>query len=114
MGYWDKVVPNCKADLNINYTRNNGNLRTGRHQLRVRCVDLAGNMDSKVTADNSYVWQYRQPLPVAIIVSTVFLVIGSVLGFLYYLRYRRKKKAMERYAMKRMRRKFKRIQKEKL
>jgi hypothetical protein len=61
---------------------------------------------------NVYEWYYESPIPWDII-------LGSLFGFLFlctlaYLEYRRrvKRAAMERYAMKRMRRKFKAMQTE--
>jgi hypothetical protein len=85
----------------------------GRYALYVRAVDPAGNRDELYeTGRNVYVWNYVSPTPWDII-------FGCLMGFLFlafvaYLEYRRrvKKAAMERYAMKRMRRKFKAMQRD--
>jgi hypothetical protein len=85
----------------------------GRYVLYVRAVDPAGNRDEKYEKGrNVFAWNYVSPTPLDII-------FGCVAGFLFlaflaYLEYRRrvKKAAMERYAMKRMRRKFKAMQRD--
>lgn len=79
----------------------------------MRAVDPSGNRDEMFeTGRNVYVWNYVSPTPWDII-------FGCLMGFLFlaflaYLEYRRrvKKAAMERYAMKRMRRKFKAMQRD--
>lgn len=79
----------------------------------MRAVDPAGNRDANYQISrNVYNWYYLSPTPWDII-------FGSIAGFLFvcflaYLEYRRrvKKAAMERYAMKRMRRKFKAMQRD--
>lgn len=85
----------------------------GVYVLYARAVDPAGNRDETfLLGRNVYVWHYVSPTPWDIIFGTVagFLF----LCFLAYLEYRRrvKKAAMERYAMKRMRRKFKAMQRD--
>lgn len=86
---------------------------TGRYQIYFRAVDPAGNRDEKfVMGKNVYNWYYVSPTPWDII----FGVIGAFIGLciVAYFEYRRrvKKAAMERYAMKRMRRKFKAMQRD--
>ena len=85
----------------------------GRYALYVRAVDPAGNRDEMYeTGRNVYAWNYVSPTPWDIIFGCL---IGFIfLAFLAYLEYRRraKKAAMERYAMKRMRRKFKAMQRD--
>lgn len=83
----------------------------GYYTLYVRGIDPAGNRDETYeNGRNVYTWFYESPTPWDII-------LGSLFGFLFlcllcYLEYRRRMKraAMERYAMKRMRRKFKAMQ----
>ncbi|KAJ1444116.1 hypothetical protein B484DRAFT_388979 [Ochromonadaceae sp. CCMP2298] len=85
----------------------------GRYQLYVRAVDPAGNRDARfIMGENVYNWYYLSPTPWDIILGTIFGFL--FLCFLAYLEYRRrvKKAAMERYAMKRMRRKFKAMQRD--
>lgn len=88
----------------------------GVYRLYVREIDAAGNRDVYYRmggpGSNVYEWYYVSPTPWDIIAE----VIGSVLGLVIfsYMEYRRrvKKAAMERYAMKRMRRKFKAMQRD--
>jgi hypothetical protein len=83
----------------------------GVYTFYVRGIDPGGNRDEEYESDrNVYTWYYESPIPWDII-------LGSLFGFLFlclvaYLEYRRrvKRAAMERYAMKRMRRKFKAMQ----
>lgn len=85
----------------------------GEYMLFVRAVDPAGNRDDRfVMGVNVYRWYYVSPTPWDIIMG----VVGAFLGLciIAYFEYRRrvKKAAMERYAMKRMRRKFKAMQRD--
>jgi len=83
------------------------------YTLYVRAVDPAGNKDEKFEINrNVYTWYYVSPTPWDIIAEVVMSFLG--LCFFGYLEYRRrvKKAAMERYAMKRMRRKFKAMQRD--
>lgn len=85
----------------------------GVYRLYVRAVDPAGNRDEKFFwGQNVYEWYYVSPTPWDIILECVGGFIG--LCIIAYLEYRRrvKKAAMERYAMKRMRRKFKAMQRD--
>lgn len=85
----------------------------GWYQLYVRAVDPAGNRDEKYVMNvNVHMWYYVSPTPWDIIAEAVGTFLGLVLfGYLEYRR-RVKKAAMERYAMKRMRRKFKALQRD--
>eukprot|EP01039_Chlorochromonas_danica_P008280 gene8280-9129_t len=85
----------------------------GDYTLFVRAVDPSGNRDDLfIYGVNVYRWHYISPTPWDIIFGIVGAFIGLCL--LAYLEYRRrvKKAAMERYAMKRMRRKFKAMQRD--
>ena len=81
---------------------------TGPYRFEVRAIDPAGNKDPLLIAGrNVHKWYYIPPPPVGLIVGITF---GTIfLGVVIYLevRRRKKKRAMERYAIKRMRRKFK-------
>lgn len=86
----------------------------GTYTIRVRALDRAGNTDVQyVNPFNEYTWTYVEPLPLILILGLSFIAVAGLCAGYGYYRYRKKKKALERYAMKRMRRKFKRIQKEK-
>lgn len=85
----------------------------GLYTLYARSVDPAGNRDERyVNEQNVHTWYYVSPTPYDII----FISAGSFFGLALfgYLEYRRRvrKAAMERYAMKRMRRKFKAMQRD--
>jgi len=85
----------------------------GIYSIYVRSVDPAGNRDERFeNLRNYYTWYYVSPTPYDII----FEAAGSffALALFGYLEYRRRvrKAAMERYAMKRMRRKFKAMQRD--
>jgi hypothetical protein len=85
----------------------------GHYVLYLRAIDPAGNRDERfVLGRNMHKWRYISPTPWDII-------FGCIAGFIFcafmaYAEYRRrvKKAAMERYAMKRMRRKFKAMQRD--
>ncbi|KAG5190744.1 hypothetical protein JKP88DRAFT_352587 [Tribonema minus] len=84
---------------------------TGMYILYVRAVDPAGNTDFSYREGlNMHTWQYISPLPWGMILGVGFAAL--VLLALLYVEYRRRRKrsAMRRYAMKRMRRKFKQQQ----
>ena len=59
-----------------------------------------------------HIWEYIPALPILLIVMLTLLFIALSTGAYLEWRRRRKKKAMERYAIKRMRRKFKGIKKD--
>eukprot|EP00924_Labyrinthula_sp_SR-Ha-C_P002805 augustus_masked-scaffold_13-processed-gene-7.45-mRNA-1 protein AED:1.00 eAED:1.00 QI:0/0/0/0/1/1/4/0/1162 len=85
---------------------------TGDYTLIVRGVDPANNMDLIYEKNrNKYTWRYTKPIPfgrvLAILISISLLVLGS---FAEYKR-RKRQAALERYAMKRMQRKFKNLEK---
>lgn len=107
---WTSVLHKTKVDWLDWRVGGPGN---GRYSLYVRAIDPSGNRDEMYeTGRNVYTWNYVSPTPWDII-------FGCLTGFLFlafvaYLEYRRrvKKAAMERYAMKRMRRKFKAMQRD--
>lgn len=107
---WNKVRSKTGV-VWLNWRRNGPG--SGFYQLYVRAVDPAGNSDARFSLSrNVYKWYYVSPIPWDIIGASTaaFLTVC----FLAYLEYRRrvKKAAMERYAMKRMRRKFKAMQRD--
>ncbi|GBG33249.1 Hypothetical Protein FCC1311_094732 [Hondaea fermentalgiana] len=84
----------------------------GRYRMTVRAIDPAGNVDVVYAEGrNQYTWTYVPKVPVGLIMGILF--IFALLGLAVYLEMRRRKKkaALERYALKRMRRKFKGMQK---
>lgn len=80
----------------------------GKYRFRVRAVDPAGNVDmSFELGRNEYVWIYVPALPWALILGLSSVGLVLLIGAFMEWRKRRKRAAMERYAMKRMRRKLK-------
>merc|ERR1711918_121484 len=60
---------------------------------------------------NVHTWIYEPPLPVGRVGGSILGFFAIVIGIYLEVRRRKKKAAMERYAIKRMRRKFKGVQK---
>jgi hypothetical protein len=108
---WNPVVSKTGV-VWLNWRRNGPG--SGYYQMYVRAIDPAGNSDVRFgfAIKNAYYWYYVSPIPYDIIGGCLAAFIG--LCFFAYLEYRRrvKKAAMERYAMKRMRRKFKAMQRD--
>ncbi|KAF1336513.1 hypothetical protein FI667_g345, partial [Globisporangium splendens] len=77
----------------------------GKYRFRVRALNPAGNVDSEFELGRSeYIWIYAPKLPWALIIGVSSAVLVLLIGF--FMEWR-KRAAMERYAMKRMRRKLK-------
>jgi flagellar biosynthesis/type III secretory pathway M-ring protein FliF/YscJ len=73
-----------------------------------RLVDPSGNRDiAYSTATNAYTWLYVEPLPWGKIISFIFLIIALIIISIIEYRRREQKAALERYAQRRTRRKFK-------
>merc|ERR1712146_677312 len=80
----------------------------GKYRFEVRAFDPAGNYDLIFEEGrNVHTWIYEPPLPVGLIVGSILGFFAIVGGVYLEVRRRKKKAAMERYAIKRMRRKFK-------
>ena len=122
LDYWYSGGPGgedeCPFWERIKYPTTDGkdrcSRRTGKYTFYVRSVDPAGNPDPTYDTlrANMYRWDYVQPLPVHLIVGAC---VGAVLlawGVYLEIRRRKRKAAMQRYAIKRMRRKFKATQKD--
>ena len=100
------------------WTRSNGTLnylswlKGGEYTLEVRALDPAGNVDTLFEAGrNIHSWKYIPKLPPGLFLGIFSVFVTIVLGVYLEIRRRRKKAALERYALKRMRRKFKGIEK---
>ena len=81
---------------------------SGLYTLYVRAIDPGGNKDFVFsTSRNCYTWFYLQPLPWRVISGAI--CAGIIIVLAAYLEYRRRerKAALERYAERRKRRKFK-------
>ena len=85
----------------------------GNYVLYARAIDPAGNRDERfVLGRNMHYWRYISPTPWDIIFGCIGAFLFMVLVAYFEYRRRVKKAAMERYAMKRMRRKFKAMQRD--
>ena len=81
---------------------------TGWRRLEVRGVDPAGNVDMYLKEDvNTWFDMYDAPKPWGLIITGIIGIVAFIIGGFLEIRRRQRKKAMERYAIKRMRRKFK-------
>ncbi|RLN93862.1 hypothetical protein BBJ28_00002393 [Nothophytophthora sp. Chile5] len=88
-------------------------LDSGTFRLQIRARDAAGNVDESFEdGRNEHTWEYVPPLPWALIIGLSSVALVGLAGFFMEWRKRRKRAAMERYAMKRMRRKLKKKKKE--
>jgi hypothetical protein len=107
---WTPVVHKASVSW-MNWRK--GGPGTGRYQIYFRAVDAAGNRDLGFQMGrNVYNWYYVSPTPWDIIFSVIGAFIGLCIAAYFEYRRRVKKAAMERYAMKRMRRKFKAMQRD--
>merc|ERR1711988_60176 len=86
---------------------------TGRYIIYFRSSDPAGNRDpTYMQPRNMLKWTYVTREPVGLIVGCVLGFFGALLVIYAEIRRRARNAAMKRYAIKRMRRKFKAQQKE--
>eukprot|EP00616_Rhizochromulina_sp_CCMP1243_P006040 CAMPEP_0118998604 /NCGR_PEP_ID=MMETSP1173-20130426/63158_1 /TAXON_ID=1034831 /ORGANISM="Rhizochromulina marina cf, Strain CCMP1243" /LENGTH=794 /DNA_ID=CAMNT_0006950099 /DNA_START=14 /DNA_END=2398 /DNA_ORIENTATION=+ len=82
----------------------------GNYVFYVRAIDAAGNVDASFkNGRNLYKWRYRPGAPGGLISLIVILILALVVLALYKYREFKKQQALERYAIKRIRRKFKGI-----
>jgi hypothetical protein len=87
-------------------------LTKGFHRFRVRAVDAAGHTEERFReGENQLTWYYTPPIPYMLILGILGGMIAFSIAVFLEIRRRRRKAAMERYAIKRMRRKFKGAQK---
>ncbi|KAJ1457952.1 hypothetical protein M885DRAFT_480910 [Pelagophyceae sp. CCMP2097] len=107
---WDQTMG--KAHVNWLDFWFEGGPGSGTYIFYARCLDPAGNMDITYGFENMYKWKYQTALPWNIISGCMGGLVGLSLLAYWEFKRRKKKKAMERYAIKRMRRKFKGAQKE--
>jgi len=109
--FFQEIVRNWTVSLSLTYIQDWMPPGGGKYKFEVRAIDPAGNVDLQFTEGrNSHTWIYEPPLPVGLIVGSVLGFFTLVGGVYLEIRRRKKKAAMERYAIKRMRRKFKGVQ----
>ena len=87
---------------------------TGKYLFYARSIDPAGNVDPTFDEDryNMFRWDYSEEPPWMIIMYSILGFLIGCWGVYMEFRRRKRKAAMQRYAIKRMRRKFKASQKE--
>ena len=107
---WDKTKGRAQVNwLDEYYEEGPG---SGTYVFYIRALDAAGNTDVAYSGNNMYKWKYKTRLPWDRISISISCFIGSVLIVHWDYKRRKKRAAMERYAIKRMRRKFKGAQKD--
>ena len=108
--------------LLLEWTRTNGSIDlitwldegpgSGFYQLQVRAIDPAGNTDDVFDEGrNQLTWIYVPLIPIGLVLGILFGFLMIGVAVYLEIKRRKKKKALERYALKRMRRKFKGMQK---
>lgn len=86
-------------------------LDSGFWRLELRAIDPAGNREELISLGrNAYEWEYVPPIPWLLIILGIFLFVSLMMAFVTWYRRRKRRRLMERYAMKRMRKKLKAIQ----
>lgn len=80
----------------------------GLYGLYVRAIDASGNKDYRYsTSTNVHIWMYIPPPPWGLIFGMTFGAVTLIGGLHFEFRRRAKKKALERYARRKMKRRFK-------
>mmetsp|Transcript_10681 Transcript_10681/g.16039 ORF Transcript_10681/g.16039 Transcript_10681/m.16039 type:complete len:1127 (-) Transcript_10681:12-3392(-) len=104
---WIKASPNDKTDVSW-LDNKKGGPGEGTYALFVRSIDPSGNKDYRYsTSTNVHVWRYVPSLPWRLIISCTCSGIAVCVLLHFEYRRRKRKAALERYAVRRMRRKFK-------
>ena len=71
-------------------------------------VDPSGNRDmTYCTCTNAYTWLYVEPIPWGKVIGSIFGITVLIAIAILEIRRRERKAALERYAQRKMRRKFK-------
>jgi hypothetical protein len=80
----------------------------GWYTLFVRAIDPAGNRDSSFsTKTNVYRWYYVPPIPWAFVAGGIISGLVLIVGVYFEYRRRRRKAILQRFALRRLKRKFK-------
>lgn len=102
---WQMTTTDEGADVSWLDWRNGGPGR-GWYTLVVRAVDLSGNRDATYGDTNVHKWLYIPRPPVGKILAGVLCSILLLCGVRFEYHRREQKKALERYALRRARRKY--------
>ena len=84
----------------------NGGPGRGWYTLVVRAIDLSGNRDASYGDTNIHTWLYVPRPPIGKILAGVFSFVFVVCVTRFEYNRREQKKALERYALRRARRKY--------
>ncbi len=74
---------------------------------QVRAYDPAGNRDNELLSRNVYTWRYIPALPWLLIILGAIIIITGIVIAVLYVKHKRRKAVLERYALKRRQRKLK-------
>nr|CCA26588.1 conserved hypothetical protein [Albugo laibachii Nc14] len=81
-------------------------LDPGLYRLRVRAVDPSGNVDKEFESGrNEHIWIYKRKPPYALIFGLIGAFVVICIGGWMEWKKRKRRQAMERYALQRLRRK---------
>jgi len=102
---WKRTTTEQGADVSWLDWRVGGPGR-GWYTLVVRAVDLSGNRDATYEDTNVHTWLYVPRPPIGKILAGVFSFLIALCGTRFEYNRREQKKALERYALRRARRKY--------
>lgn len=102
---WQRTTTDQGADVSWLDWRNGGPGR-GWYTLVVRAIDLSGNRDASYGDTNIHTWLYVPRPPIGKIFAGVFSFVFVVCVTRFEYNRREQKKALERYALRRARRKY--------
>ncbi len=74
---------------------------------QVRAITPSGNRDPHLLERNSFSWTYVPALPWLLIILSIAVFALIIVAAVMYWRRQRRKRALEKYALKRKRRKLK-------
>jgi hypothetical protein len=104
---WTTTTKSIGADVSW-FDDKKGGPGKGWYTLYVRAVDPGGNRDDVFsTRANVYRWYYVAPVPWGAVAGGVITGLLCIIGGYFEFRRRKRKRALQRFAMRRLRRKFK-------
>lgn len=100
---WQSTTVDEGADVSwLDYRK--GGPGKGYYTLYVRAIDLSGNRDISYGTNNVYAWRYVPRPPVGMILAGISCALFFLSIVICEYRRRERKAALERYALRRMRR----------
>lgn len=92
-------------------------LDRGDYHFEFRAIDASGNKDTCpdncILGRTYYEWTYVPPFPWWWILVALAIVIVLIILYYFYLKYRQRNEALQRYALRRLKPRFEKMQKEK-